>query len=818
MQHWDSALIQKAGRSGSPLGRLPPSHVLPFGLKDNFWEMGETGPCGPCTEIHYDHIGGRNAADLVNCDSPDVVEIWNLVFMQYSRESDGTLRALPQHNVDTGMGLERLVTVLQGKRSNYDTDLFMPLIEAIHKGSNAQPYKGLVGKADSECIDMAYRVVADHIRTLSICIADGVYPGISGAELVLRRILRRAVRYCTEVLQAPSGFLATLVPLVVDSLGDAYPELKRDVNLIMDIINRNEAAFLSSLHKGRRVIERTLEQSTNTVFPVDVAWSLHRNLGFPLDLIGLMLEERGIAFDTEALDRLAAEDAKRKFQSEQEKTSSKLQPNVHILAELQRRGIQPTDDFPKYAYSCGQDGRYVFSPCQATVLALYTDDCLVSEVSTGQLCGIILDRTSFYAEQGGQAADHGYLMRTGQQDLLFPVTDVQSAGGYVIHEVTAPETLRVGDHLQLFVDETQRLACMVKHTATHLLNFALHTVLGETTEQRGSHVTAERLRFDFSIKAPVTKEQLKEIENVIHELIQKDEKIHMAEVPLKLTSRIPGLRTIDEVYPDPVRVVSVGATAQSLLQQDVKPEKQGSVELCCGTHLLQTGAIEDFVVVSERQLVQGVSRIVAVTGQQAKQAREVGEALAQEVESLSHRLQSRMSSLCIAQRLSKEIGQLTETVDNAVIPQCLRRELQGTLKAFQRTANTAIRKLETKEAMEKSNILLKKHHCQYLVVDAVATDSLSILMKVVNQLCNQLPNTAVMLLSQLDSGKVFCACQVPKSITGQLSAAEWSLAVCSQIDGNAGGSSIVAKGSGSTSDLAHVLNLALEFAEARLHR
>ncbi|XP_067875795.1 alanine--tRNA ligase, mitochondrial-like isoform X2 [Heterodontus francisci] len=286
-----------------------PSRVLPFGLADNFWEMGETGPCGPCTEIHYDCRAGRGAAAQVNSGNPQLLEIWNLVFMQYNREADGSLYPLPQHSVDTGMGLERLVAVLQGKRSNYDTDLFTPILDAIHRGSNVPGYRGLVGVMDPASVDMAYRVIADHIRTLTVCIADGLYPGMTGAPLVLRRILRRAVRFSAEVLRAPAGFLASLVPTVVEILGDAYPELKQDVNQIMDTINENEAAFLSSLHRGRRVIDRTLEKMAKSQsFPVDVAWSLHRNLGFPLDLIGLMLEEKAVTMDTAALDQLVKEE------------------------------------------------------------------------------------------------------------------------------------------------------------------------------------------------------------------------------------------------------------------------------------------------------------------------------------------------------------------------------------------------------------------------------------------------------------------------------------------------------------------------------
>uniref|UniRef100_A0A452HJ39 Alanine--tRNA ligase n=1 Tax=Gopherus agassizii TaxID=38772 RepID=A0A452HJ39_9SAUR len=745
---------------------VPPSHVLPFPLRENFWEMGETGPCGPCTEIHYDHVGGsRHAAGLVNQDSPDVVEIWNLVFMQYSRETDGSLRPLPQHHVDTGMGLERLVTVLQSKRSNYDTDLFTPILDAIHKGCGGPGYQGLVGEADVRSVNMAYRVVADHVRTLSVCIADGVYPGMSGAELVLRRILRRAVRFCFEVLHAPPGFLASLVPAVVEVLGDTYPELRKNTNQIMNIINDNEAAFLSSLLRGRRIIDRTLQQmGPSKLFPVEVAWSLYGNLGFPLDLIGLMIEEKGIQLDWAALDQLAQEDAKRKARTHQAEQleGSGVRLDVHSLAQLQRDGVPTTDDSPKYAYTLGQDGRYAFSPCQATVLILYKDQSLQKKVGAGQRCGVLLDRTSFYAEQGGQAHDRGYLVLLGQQDVLFPVESVQFSGGYVIHEVTAPETLQAGDQVLLFVDEAQRLACMVNHTATHLLSFALRRVLGDQTEQRGSHVTAEQLRFDFSTQAPVTMQQLQEVEGVIQEVVDQNEIVYMAEVPLALASGIQGLRTMDEVYPDPVRVVSVGVPIENALMPNSQAAMQTSVELCCGTHLLQTGAVQDLTITSERQLVKGISRIIAVTREQAKLAREVGQSLAKEVDSLSARVKQGNSSLPEVQSLSKEVGHLTEEVGNTVMPQWQRRELQAILKALQRAANTAIRKLEIRQAAEKAQGLLEKHSKQPVIIDTISSDSLSILMKVVNQLCDKSPGASVLLLSPQASGEVLCACQVSK--------------------------------------------------------
>uniref|UniRef100_A0A8C7V6M3 Alanine--tRNA ligase n=1 Tax=Oncorhynchus mykiss TaxID=8022 RepID=A0A8C7V6M3_ONCMY len=683
---------------------VPSDHLLPFGMKDNFWEMGEIGPCGPCTEIHYDHIGGRNAASLVNADSPDVVEIWNLVFMQYNREADHSLRSLPQFSVDTGMGLERLVTVLQGQRSNYDTDLFTPLLSAIQQRSNCPEYRGRTGEADVGKVDMAYRVVADHVRTLSVCIADGVYPGMSGAELVLRRILRRAVRFSTEVLQAPEGALASLVPTVAHILGDAYPELHKESDRIMDIINENEAQFLSSLKQGRRVIDRTLQRLENNV-------------------------------QTSVGDTLVHLD-------------------LHSLAQLQSGEVPHTDDSPKYHYSLAQDGKYVFQPCHATVQALYCGQTLVSEVAGGQRCGVVLDRTCFYAEQGGQSHDQGYFIRDGLPDVLYPVEAVQLAGGYVVHQVTAAEVLRKGDQVQLYLDEPQRLACMVKHTATHVLNFALRQLLGSSVEQRGSHVAADRLRFDFSGSLSIP--QLQEIERSIHNIITENNAVYMEEVPLARAKDIPGLRTVDEVYPDPVRVVSVAVPVADLY--DSQTDRWTSVELCCGTHLLTTGEIGDLVIISERQMVKGISRIVAVTGDDAREAREAGQVLTQEVESLSARLATVASpSLADANRLAKEVGILTDAVDCTAIPQWKRRELQTRLKGLQRTTNTSIRKLETKEVSQAHNPIV-------------------------------LSNVA-------------------------LSASDWALTVSARLGGNAGGSATVAKGTGSVANLTEALRCAEEYAQ-----
>ncbi|XP_036998490.2 alanine--tRNA ligase, mitochondrial isoform X1 [Artibeus jamaicensis] len=784
------------------------SHVLSFGPQENFWEMGDTGPCGPCTEIHYDLAGGVGA--------PQLVELWNLVFMQYNREADGSLQPLPQRHVDTGMGLERLVAVLQGRRSTYDTDLFSPLLNAIHQGCKAPPYLGRVGAADEGRTDMAYRVVADHIRTLSVCIADGVSTGMSGAPLVLRRILRRAVRFSTEVLRAPPGFLGSLVPVVVETLGDTYPELQKNSAQIANLVSEDEAAFLASLQRGRRIIDRTLRRlAPSNVFPAEVAWSLSMSgdLGLPLDLVELMLEEKGVQLDSAGLARLAQEEAQHRAQQAEAVEEQGLRLDIHALGELQRRGVPPTDDSPKYNYCLLPSGGYEFGPCEAQVLQLYTEDGrAVASVGEGQRCGLLLDRTNFYAEQGGQASDRGYLVLLKQQDVLFPVARAQVCGGFILHEAVAPECLKVGDQVQLHVDKAWRLGCMEKHTATHLLNWALRQSLGPGTEQRGSHLSPERLRFDVATQAPLTPEQLQAVESTVQEAVRQDEAVYMEEVALAHTAHVPGLRCLDEVYPDPVRVVSVGVPVARALDPASHAALHTSVELCCGTHLLRTGAVGDLVIIGERQLAKGTTRLLAITGEQAQQAREVGQSLAQEVEAATERLSRGSRDVVEAQQLSKDMGRLTDAVDTAVMPQWQRRELQAALKVLQRRANTAVRKLEMRQAAQKTQELLQRHSEGPLIVDTVSTESLSVLVKVVRQLCEQVPSTSVLLLSPQPLGRVLCACQVAQSPTPAFTAEAWALAVCSHMGGKAWGSPVVAQGTGSTADLEAALSTARAYA------
>ncbi|XP_055119031.2 alanine--tRNA ligase, mitochondrial [Symphalangus syndactylus] len=787
---------------------VPTSRVLSFGPQENFWEMGDTGPCGPCTEIHYDLAGGVGA--------PQLVELWNLVFMQHNREADGSLQPLPQRHVDTGMGLERLVAVLQGKHSTYDTDLFSPLLNAIQQGCRAPPYLGRVGVADEGRTDTAYRVVADHIRTLSVCISDGVFPGMSGPPLVLRRILRRAVRFSMEILKAPPGFLGSLVPVVVETLGDAYPELQRNSAQIANLVSEDEAAFLASLERGRRIIDRTLRTlGPSDMFPAEVAWSLSLcgDLGLPLDMVELMLEEKGVQLDSAGLERLAQEEAQHRARQAEPVQKQGLWLDVHALGELQRQGVPPTDDSPKYNYSLRPSGSYEFGTCEAQVLQLYTEDgTAVASVGKGQRCGLLLDRTNFYAEQGGQASDRGYLVRAGQEDVLFPVARAQVCGGFILHEAVAPECLQIGDQVQLHVDEAWRLGCMAKHTATHLLNWALRQTLGPGTEQQGSHLNPEQLRLDVTTQTPLTPEQLRAVENTVQEAVGQDKAVYMEEVPLALTAQVPGLRSLDEVYPDPVRVVSVGVPVAHALDPASQAALQTSVELCCGTHLLRTGAVGDLVIIGDRQLSKGTTRLLAITGEQAQQARELGQSLAQEVKAATERLSQGSRDVAEALRLSKDIGRLIEAVETAVMPQWQRRELLATVKMLQRRANTAIRKLQMGQAAKKTQELLERHSKGPLIVDTVSAESLSVLVKVVRQLCEQAPSTSVLLLSPQPVGKVLCACQVAQGAMPTFTAEAWALAVCSHMGGKAWGSRVVAQGTGSTSDLEAALSTARAYA------
>lgn len=414
---------------------LDPSRVLPFSMKDNFWEMGEQGPCGPCSEIHYDKIGGRDAASLVNMDDPMVIEVWNLVFIQFNRESDGKLVPLPKKHVDTGMGFERIVSVIQNKTSNYDTDVFTPIFDEIQKRTGARSYSGKVGAEDVDGLDMAYRVVADHARTLSIALSDGGRPDNVGRGYVLRRILRRAVRYIEKLGGKPGDF-ASLVNVVVSLLGDTFPELNKDPALVMDIINDEETQFLKTLSRGRRLLEKTIEKlrvDGSKVLPGEVVWKLYDTYGFPSDLTQLMAEEQGIAIDWNSFE-VAKNNALIASQAKVSQLATVIDLDVHSIAELREKMQLPsTNDEAKYNYEAEEkrDSVYKFPAFQGKVVAIRSaNKTFVDQVTTSEHVGLILDATNFYAEAGGQEYDTGFIFK---DEAEFQVLQVKSFGGYILH-------------------------------------------------------------------------------------------------------------------------------------------------------------------------------------------------------------------------------------------------------------------------------------------------------------------------------------------------------------------------------------------------
>uniref|UniRef100_U5EVI9 Alanine--tRNA ligase n=1 Tax=Corethrella appendiculata TaxID=1370023 RepID=U5EVI9_9DIPT len=802
-------------------------HILPGSMKDNFWEMGETGPCGPCSELHFDRIGGRSVPELVNQDDPDVLEIWNLVFIQYNRETDGTLKLLPKKHIDCGMGFERLVSVIQNKRSNYDTDVFVPLFDAIQKGTGAPAYQGRIGDDDVDGIDMAYRVLADHARTITIALADGGFPDNTGRGYVLRRILRRAVRYGTEKLNAKPGFFATLVDTVVELLGDTFPEVKKDPNHIISVINEEEQQFLKTLTRGRNLLNRTIAKLGDCkVIPGDIAWRLYDTYGFPVDLTQLMAEEKHLT-----IDMTGYEEAKHNsYIISQGKGKSKTETidlDVHAISELQERKIPTTNDKFKYHYkadSIDPESVYRFESCSGKVLALRYNNQFVDEVTSGQECGIVLDKTNFYAESGGQIYDQGYMVKINDESTEFNVNLVYNRGGYILHIGVVEGTLRVGDALNLHMDTIRRQLTMKNHSATHALNHSLLKVLGQDTDQRGSLVVPEKLRFDFTNKNALSVQQVGEVERITQEVVKKNVQIHAKEANLAVAKTINGLRSVfDEVYPDPVRVISFGVPVEEL---EKNPNGDAgvinSVEFCGGTHLHQSGHIVEFVITSEEAIAKGIRRIVALTGPEAQKSIKKTELLDNELNRLKSIIDEDKTG-ARSKEFVKLIVELNEDVSHAVIPYVRKDEMRNILKDLKKTlddkeraAKAAVATIVADKAKE---ICLANSTAPFLVQQFEAfnnTKALDAALKQVKTLC---PDTAALFLSvDEDTKKVFCLASVPKSAVDKgLKANEWISHIAPTMGGKGGGKAESAQASGTNYESANeILDLAKAFANVKL--
>jgi alanyl-tRNA synthetase len=568
---------------------IDPTHIHKGNKKDNFWEMGETGPCGPCSEIHYDRTPDKSGGRLVNKGTPEVIEIWNLVFIQFNRNEDRSLTPLPARHVDTGMGFERVTAVLQGKSSNYDTDVFTPIFAAIQKVTGAAPYTGKLDVLG----DIAYRVIADHIRALTFALTDGAAPGNEGRDYVLRRILRRAERYGRQYLGAHKPFLCELVPCVVQVMQHAFPELGRDPGRVADLIRADEESFIRTLDRGIKLFgdaaDRARETGSRRISGQD-AFQLHDTYGLYIDITEQMANEAGLTVDRPGYEQ-AMQEAKDKARGARKQ---------HAVTAISG-DLPSTDDSLKYKDLI----------TKAKIVAWTKDNTVhaTGKLVGGEQAALILNKTNFYAEQGGQAGDKGIIRtKTG----IFEVEDTQRLGEAVLHIGKVREgIIKVGQPATLKVS-FDRAETMRNHTATHLLNWALRKVLGEHIEQKGSLVDPEKTRFDFAHHEPLTAEQIVEIEQLVNEKIYADLPVTAVLRPLEEAKKIAGVRAVfGEKYPDPVRVLLVGAK---------KPEEatlENSVEFCGGTHLTQTGQAGFFKIISQELVGAGVRRVTAVTGREA---------------------------------------------------------------------------------------------------------------------------------------------------------------------------------------------------------
>ena len=730
-------------------------HILPGDMKDNFWEMGDQGPCGPCSEVHYDRIGGRNAASLVNQDDPNVLEIWNNVFIQYNREPDKSLRPLPNKHVDTGLGYERLVSVLQDKASNYDTDVFTPLFDAIQKNTGAREYRGKFGEEDPDGIDTAYRVIADHVRTLTFAISDGAVPNNEGRGYVIRRILRRGARYARKYFNVNIGdFFSKVVPTLVQQMGTMFPEIKGKESDVIEILNEEEESFAKTLDRGEKQFEHYAQQSklkdSNRLHGADV-WRLYDTFGFPVDLTRLMAEERGLDIDENEFEeaRLAAKEASK---GEKKAASTLLALDVHALDKLSRMNdVHKTDDSAKF-------GRENIT---AQVKRIYHNKEFLETtegIASGEQIGIILDRTNFYAEQGGQEFDTGKIIIDGVAEL--EVRNVQVYAGYVLHTgFMKYGVLCAGNEVISEYDELRRWPIRNNHTGTHILNFALREVLGESIDQKGSLVAQEKLRFDFSHKQGISDKELEEIEDVSTKYIRQNCQVYAKDVPLSTAKEIWGVRAVfGETYPDPVRVVSVGVEVEDLLS-DVKNQEwqKVSVEFCGGTHVAKTGDIKDLIITEESGIAKGIRRIIAVTGEDAHAVQRVAEEFAERlsrIEKMAHGHEKEQ----IIKSTQVDLNQLTISA----ITKSKLRDRFGKIVKAQLEEQKAHQKAESKKVLETMTEYFSANpDAKHLVVKVpISANSKAISEGLKHVQTKNKDKTVYLLAADEHEGKVAHGCHV----------------------------------------------------------
>jgi len=688
---------------------------------DNFWQMADTGPCGPCSEIFYDHGPGipGGPPGSPDADGDRYIEIWNLVFMQFNRDEKGVMHPLPRPSVDTGMGLERIAAVLQGKHSNYEIDLFQNLIRAAARETGQK-------RLDNPSLN----VIADHIRACAFLVVDGIIPGNEGRGYVLRRIIRRAIRHGYK-LGRKAPFFHRLVADLDEAMGDAYPELRGARDKVADILKQEEERFAETLENGMAVLETALASGDgDRLLDGETAFRLYDTFGFPVDLTADICRERGVMLD------MAGFEAAMEGQRERARAASKFSMATAL----------------EYSGGKTEFHGYDTLSLEAKVVALYKEGTQVAELKAGDVGVVVLDRTPFYAESGGQVGDRGELVAPSG---TFAVDDTQKVQAEVFghHGRQATGTLRVGETLQAEVDVTSRRRAMWNHSATHLMHAALRTVLGKHVEQKGSLVTPLRTRFDFSHPKPLTDEEIRQVEALVNQAIQQNYEVTARIMKYDDAIRAGALAFFGDKYGDEVRVLSMG---------------DFSTELCGGTHVRRTGDIGFFKIVSESGVAAGIRRVEAVTGEGALAWVQEREAKLAEVAEALRTPPSEVTT---------KINQVLENVKT------LEREL-ARLKS----------RLAASQGADLSSQALDIKGAKVLAATLEGADSKT-LREALDQLKGKLKSAAI-VLGAVNDGKVSLIAGVTPDLTGKVKAGELVNYVAQQVGGKGGGRPDMAQAGG----------------------
>lgn len=845
------------------LKHLPADHVHPGNMKDNFWEMGDTGPCGPCSEIHYDRTPNKSGANLVNGGTPDVIEIWNLVFIQFNRApgsngAAGKLSPLPNKHVDTGMGFERICAVLQGKPSNYDTDVFMPLFAAIQKITNARPYSSGGGGLEDP-IDIAYRVIADHARCLTFALTDGAVPGNEGRGYVLRRILRRAVRYGRQTFGMAEPFLHELVPMIAESMGDAFPELKKNPQHVIDIIKDEEHSFARTLDRGIELFEeaatkagdaflaiarsrqdRAIDSFTHQerqrlniqpgywnakgfdwkncpgqnrpIISAADAFKLHDTYGFPLDLTQLMAAERGMTVDVAGFNTLM----------EQARVQSRsggvaADARASLIDFVQQNELAATK-FLGYK-NLVMDGAKIF----AKLMLIGETYKQVPQLELGTPAALVVDQTPFYAEQGGQVGDTGYIR--SHNGAVFKVTDTIKIGDIFFH-LGVLESGNIhkkhmpfdpADGVMLEVDADRRLKIMANHTVTHVMNHKLRAVLGDHIAQRGSLVDDEKTRFDFSHNQSLPAEVVERIEQLVNADIAKDLPVHAEQVPQEKALKIHGLRAVfGEKYPPVVRVVTLGPSAHDMLKDPADTQwYDTSAEFCGGTHVASTGKIGAFTIVSEEAVAKGVRRVIGLTGKAAHDATATGKTLLAMLDSLPK---------ADADRMAKGLAELNQQIGQQTIPLVIRAKLRDGIEQLQKQVKDQQKqaaKQAAGEAVDQARAIAEQAGDAAIIVAELlpgAGADAEALRSGMDVIRKMKPDAAILLGASSGEDKVAFTASVPKELIARgLKAGDWVRDVAKVAGGGGGGRPDAAQAGGKDpAKLAEALQVARDFAQSKI--